>query len=508
MTGYINGKKIPDLKYEDMLPTRKVTGMSVVATPNVRYITTNGNVTTITLPSRAAVGTLVAVACERGGGWRISPAAGQIIWNEGYPADVTGYELGDSANLICIVADTEWTLESYNRVSSDAKLYGVRIDTANINPETAVEYTDDAVGFSPMSGGDGNFSWGSWEVPFRALGVRPCVFKNGAVNYYLNPNDYSKKIDGSAADITSGADGDVMVEFPKIYWKFSQDGAYRYIQMSKVPRDGFVCLAHTRGATEVDSIHIGAYHGVVTGGKLRSLSGASPTASKTHPAFRVDAHANGEGYEQLLFYQITLLQVLYVIFFKNLNAQTALGRGYVDAAAKINTGATDANGMFWGSTSGTQQVKFCGIEDFYGNVRDWVDGLWSTSRTDPARKLWIATDAFDTVPYVHDGERWVDASSRPDNYLEYGTGFAANIDGYIKDIHGANETGFVIVNNGGSETTYYCDYADLLAGRLGDFGGYWSTAGTTGPFALFLYDSPVYSSSAVGGRLTWIKKQG
>jgi hypothetical protein len=56
---------------------------------------------------------------------------------------------------------------------------------------------------------------------------------------------------------------------------------------------------------------------------------------------------------------------------------------------------------------------------------------------------------------------------KPDNYIEYGTGFAVNVDGYVKDIHGANETGFVTVNKTGSETTYYCDYAYLQAGCLG-----------------------------------------
>ena len=390
---------------------------------------------------------------------------------------------------------------------SSNNIYGVKIDTTNQNPKTSVTYTDDAAGFVPMRGNDGNFDWGSWELPFKSLGIRPCVFKDGAVNYYLDPNDFTKKIDGSNADITSGLDGDVMIEIPKIYWKFSKNGTDRIIQISRVKREGFVCLAHTRGVNVVDNIYIGAYPGAVISNKLRSLSGKTPTGSKTHAAFRTDAQANGEGYEQFLFYQMQLLQILYVIFFKSLNGQTALGRGNVDASVRMNTGARNTDGMFWGSTNGTKQIKFCGIEDFWGNQRDWIDGLWSTTSTTPPRKLWIATDDFNVVPYQLVGETWVDAEPRPENYKEYGTGFDVNKDGYVKDIHGTNETGFVTVNGGASETTHYCDYAHLQAGCLGYFGGYWASAGSAGPFSLYLSYSPVYSGSSIGGRLTWIKKQ-
>jgi len=390
---------------------------------------------------------------------------------------------------------------------SSNNIYGVKIDTTNLNPETSVAYTDDAAGFVPMRGNDGNFDWGSWELPFKSLGIRPCVFKDGAVNYYLDPNDYTKKIDGSNADITSGLDGDVMVEIPQIYWKFSQNETDRFVQISRVQREGFVCLAHMRGETKVPAIYVGAYKGSLLGGVLRSLSGKTPLNTKTHVEIRGYAQANGEGYEQFLFYQMQLLQILYVIFFKNLDGQTALGRGNVDASVRMNTGARNTDGMFWGSTDGTKQIKFCGIEDFWGNQRDWIDGLWSTTSTTPPRKLWIATDDFNVVPYQLVGETWVDAEPRPENYKEYGTGFDVNKDGYVKDIHGTNETGFVTVNSGASETTHYCDYAYLQAGFLGNFGGFWTNAGTAGPFGLLLSCSPVYSNSRIGGRLTWIKKQ-
>jgi hypothetical protein len=161
--------------------------------------------------------------------------------------------------------------------------------------------------------------------------------------------------------------------------------------------------------------------------------------------------------------------------------------------------------MFYGvSTVGSnEQVVFCGIEDFYGNEWVWVDGIWSTANTTPPRKLWIATGDFDTVPYQLVGETWIDLDPRPANYLEYGTGFSANQDGYLKDVHGTNETGFVAaLPGGGSETTHYCDYARLRAGCVGAFGGHWAIAGYVGAFLFYLYYSPASVLSSIGGRLT------
>ncbi|HCI58954.1 MAG TPA: hypothetical protein DFH96_09235, partial [Bacteroidetes bacterium] len=310
-------------------------------------------------------------------------ASGGVLKNGelGYETDTGSLKIGDGVNQWNNIVRfaNQYDISSLSERIDDAltvssnNIYGVKIDTTNSNPDTAVEYTDDAAGFIPMRGNNGDFDWGSWELPFKALGIRPCLFKEGNVNYYLDPDDFTSKIDGTPADITSGLDGDIMIEIPQLYWKFSQSGTDRYIQVSRVQRDGFVCLAHMRGSSKVPAIYIGAYKGSVINGALRSLSGKSPANNQTHATFRGYAHLNGDGYEQFTFYQMTLLQILFTIFFKSLNGQTALGRGRVDTTSRANTGARNADGMFWGSTDGTKQIKFCGIEDFWGNQYDWID---------------------------------------------------------------------------------------------------------------------------------------
>lgn len=363
-------------------------------------------------------------------------------------------------------------------------IYGVKIDTTNSNPETAVTYTDGAIGFTSAKGNNGAFSYGSWQDKFPFNAIKPCLYKNGAVNYYLNPNDYTKKLDGTASDITSGNDGDVMVEFPKVYWKFETIGNDLYVRISDAKIDsGYKCLAHMRGTTEKDKCYISAYLGYNLSSKLRSLSGKSPTSSQTIGVFRTQAQANGAGYDQMAYYQVLMLQVLYLIMFKNRDSQTALGRGYVDGnGASVNTGGTNNKGMFYGETTGKLQNKFCGIEDFYGNCCYWVDGLFS----DASRNILINNQNFN------------DTGS---GYTNYGQGATADISGYVSGVQGGTETGFIAKVTSGSATTHYADYGFLCASRLPIFGGFWASGGDAGAFQLHVAYAASPSGATVSARL-------
>src|SRR5574344_2164725 len=173
------------------------------------------------------------------------------------------------------------------------KVFGVSIDLTNSNPETAVTYTDDAVGMTPGSA--------EWDTMPIFKDIKPCVLKGGVVQYYLNPNDFTKKADGTAADITSGNDGDVMIEIPKTGYKISTVGTILTIKVTDNPdagAEGFRYYAHTRNAEgDREKLYIGAYLGYTTSSKLRSLSGKTPTVSQAIGTFRTQAKANGTGYD-------------------------------------------------------------------------------------------------------------------------------------------------------------------------------------------------------------------
>ena len=369
---------------------------------------------------------------------------------------------------------------------SEVKIYGVKIDTTNSNPKTAVTYTDDAIGFTPMSGNNGNFLWGSWEPVFNELDIKPCLYKDGAVNYYLNPNDYTKKADGTNADITTGADGDVMTEFGKpIYWKFETVGTDLFIRWSLKQIDAsYKALAHTVGTTLKDKIYLSTYMGHTISGKLRSLSGKAPAHTQTIGVFRTEAQANGTGYQQKTYYQLLMTQVLYMTFFKNRDSQTALGRGYVDGnSSVINTGGANSKGMFYGETTGKQQIKFCGIEDWYGNIFYWIDGFFS----DASRNMLISNQSV-----------FNDTGSGYDNY---GQGATADVGNYIGSVQGGTKTGFVIKTIGGSATTHYADQGTLTASCLPPFGGNWNAGDFAGAFYILVSGSASDSASHLGARL-------
>lgn len=360
------------------------------------------------------------------------------------------------------------------------KIYGVAIDLTNSNPETAVTYTDDAVG---MTGGAA--AWDSMNI-FKD--IKPCLLKNGVVQYYLNPNDFTKKADGSDADITSGNDGDVMIEIPKTGYSISTAGNTLTVKVTDNPNNAaFKYYAHTRSAEgDRSKLYIGAYLGWNSGGKLRSLSGKMPTGSQTIGTFRTQAQANGAGYDLVSFYPLTLLQCLYLIKYKNLDSQTALGRGYVDGnSAAANTGGTNQKGMFFGETTGKQQMKFLGVEDFWGNHRWWIDGLFSDSNGN------IKT-AFQNFNDTGSG------------YTDRGQGATSDIGNYMSKPQGTSQTGFIAKEVSGSGTTYFCDYAYLHASLLPCFGGSWSYASYAGAFSLYVSHAASYSYSNLGGRLMYL----
>lgn len=65
---------------------------------------------------------------------------------------------------------------------------------------------------------------------------RGCVANGGVVNYYLDPNDWSKKEDGSPS-VLDGTDGTVRVHIPKFYGKSGVEGTKRWVKISLVKID-------------------------------------------------------------------------------------------------------------------------------------------------------------------------------------------------------------------------------------------------------------------------------
>lgn len=363
-----------------------------------------------------------------------------------------------------------------NSIGSPHKTMGVSIDLTNSNPATCITYTDDAIGMTP-----GNAAWDEF------FGHYPVMVLNGVEGKNLNPLNYTKHADGTNSDITSGNAGDVMVAFPRRGVKITTVGNTLTIKMTDDPDNAyFKYYAHSRGNVRKEKFYIGAYKGYTLNSKLRSLSGKFPTASQTIGTFRSQAQANGAGYDQSGYYQLVFRQCAYLLKYRNLNSQLALGRGFVDGNnAAIATGGTDAKGLDYGETTGKLQMKLFGVEDFWGNVWEWVDGFVTNS----TRNILTATTNF------NDGGT---------GYTDNGQGATANIHGYMTKPHGTTGVGFALKDAGGSETTYFCDYPYLYASAVCMFGGHWNAGSHVGAFYLDGSTAASASYTTVAARLMYL----
>lgn len=156
-------------------------------------------------------------------------------------------------------------------------VYGWSVNPNESNPETAVEYLADAVGKTPAAMGSTAFSYGGWANAFFM--PKPCMLKfDGTVGYYLDPNDYSKKLDGTASDIGNlYYDGNAMMEWPLIWYKFESgtaEGEGRFYCSNKQVDESYKCWCNINSENDViEHFYTPIYNGIIRDNKMRSLSG-------------------------------------------------------------------------------------------------------------------------------------------------------------------------------------------------------------------------------------------
>lgn len=398
--------------------------------------------------------------------------------------------LGTSATTLLQVKDNINT--TYSSIGSfdiadaldldEYKYYGIKIDKNISDPAAACTYIGDAEGMET--------GWAAWENTPIFQNIKPCVLKDGIVQYYLQKNNMSLKEDGSAATTNSVSAGDVMIEVPKVGYAMSSDTNYLYIWLTDDPSaDGYCYAAHSKDIEgDCDKIYYSAFEGCVADSKMYSISGVSPTVNISLTDARKYAEARGDGYELFSFYPLTLLQCMFLMIYKNRNGQAALGNGVVATSAKVNTGGTLSQAFNYGSTANSStQVKFLGVEDFFGNVWDWVDGFYCDGGVSICTyyKNFAGTDNGSNYQYI----------------LPRGNRLGWNQ--WIKDVMGTNHGGFTPYKGGGSETTYWSDNGYLVSSRCALFGGSWCHGSYAGPFRLGVNYAASSSFSDFGARLAF-----
>jgi len=299
---------------------------------------------------------------------------------------------------------------------------------------------------------------------------------------------------GDTGYADDGSNGQVMVEIPKFWYKktldTSGDRLFTFAISDEPKTDYVVHPAFYRDrdgdgtAEEVDYRYFSAYLGYNNGGLLESKSGVTPTADQTIGTFRTQAEDRGVGWGLADYNLVYAIQILYLTEYGDFDSQTTIGRGFVDGnSSATTTGGTSSYGNdTHGETTGTEQMSYRGIEDFWGNLYYWVDGIVSDSNYD----ILIGNEGFN------------DSGT---GYTLYSTTNSSNTYGYIDDIQPQQETGFSILSGGGSDSTYLYDYGSLSSGKVALFGGSWDNGSDAGAFLLRLSFSASSSYADVGARL-------
>ena len=344
------------------------------------------------------------------------------------------------------------------------KVFGIHINGALSDPDSMVTYLEDAVGMTPahMDFDNDVFDYGSWENAFFV--PKPCMLKyDGTVDYYLDPNDYTKKIDGTASDVSDDTyAGNAMMEWPKIWLKMVPDtdpkSASVYISNYKAD-DDFHCWSNinSKGA-EVDHFYTPIYNGSIVSSKLRSISGKAYSAlcQNKNAQQEIDlAHANNPStdilWETELYTDIQLIQWLLVLISKSLDSASKFGegrRGQASAATSmLGTGTMDGKGLFWGSNTTTYGVKVFGMENFWGNQWRRYEGHVMVNGVQKIKLTYGQEDGSSTNGYNTTGNGYLTADE---------TAPSGTSGGYLSQMLFTNK-GSVPQVADGSSTTYFCD---------------------------------------------------
>ena len=387
-----------------------------------------------------------------------------------------------------------------------------------------------------------------------------CVANNGVINYYLDPNDWSKKITGEDS-VLDGTDGTVRVHTPKFYGKSGtnvQDSNKKWVRISTIKMDDTWI--------EIPEMLIDAYRSTVdttTSATPKAVSvvnttaqfrgGGNRTANDTYldtDAFRSDlgkprtnisranmrTYATNAGSEMLCYeYYKWIFYWAWVIEYATFNSQAAYNaeltaEGYHQGG--LGDGVTTWDGTNWNNYNSYYPLTPCGYCNEFGNftgVKDLVIPETVVSETvtvatktfkvprwrgfdNPFGDIWTNLDGVilertaanqpSSVYTTTDTSAFGDDNTAKGKMTVAGTEVAS--DGYIKAFD-LGEKGEIIPSAvGGSNTTYMCDYhycsTSSTALRTLFVGGLANHGGLAGLGYFYSYYGVGYAATTVGFR--------
>ena len=325
-----------------------------------------------------------------------------------------------------------------------------------------------------------------------------CVVKNGKLQYYLNPNDWTKTSNGSNSNL-DGTDGDVMIHTPKFYGKSGSNGNKRWVRISTVKVDAswveipemFISAYRNTIYTDGDTTKIASV--VSTDAKYRGGGRRSeydqylstdqfktdlgkPVSNISRATMRTYAAATGQ---ELLCYEFYkwIFYWNYVIEYANFNSQKEFNSeltsdGYHQGG--LGPGLTTWDWGQWGSYNGNYAITPCGYTNEFGNFSGVKTiQLQSPEKTlyanrwrgfeNPFGDIWTNLEGIvikrDVAKANSNVYTTTDVSKYGEDYSLFDiAGVEIAQDGWIGTFDLGSKAEIIPSSISGSESTYKCDY--------------------------------------------------
>lgn len=367
-----------------------------------------------------------------------------------------------------------------------ADWYGVEINEANTSPIVTRIASTGSLGLHA-------------SLPVQSLMKGCLLFDNGTVNYYLKADDWTKKADGTASNLT-GVDGQVMIEVPRYFRKVESPAAGVYhhkISVNALP-----------GFTEVPKFYLGAFKSSVNrtapikqwsiinpaveyrgggnqvawDGTDRTMLGKPATAISLNN-FRnyARARAAGSKWNVITWKHSMLLYELFIIEHATLNSQAVVNIGLTAEGYRqggLGAGVTTVNSAAWNTFNTYYPLVPCGTSNSLGNGSgelaytvpnfNHASGLMKVNRyrgiENPFGDIWEWCDGGSVFHEAAGGNSKFYSCDNPANFADNTSNnyeYRANlptVSVYPKFMHHDDKGIFLPKTGGGNTITYFCDY--------------------------------------------------
>lgn len=331
--------------------------------------------------------------------------------------------------------------------------------------------------------------------------LRGCIATGNKIKYYLDPNNWAYKEDGSAS-VLDGTDGEVKVHIPKFYGKSGSNGNKRWVRISTIRLDN--------SWVEIPEMLIDAYRLTVnnTTNKAASVVNTSaeyrgggnrsnrdtldsistdlgkPRTAIGRPTARTWVKNKADGSALLNYeYYKWVMYWLPVIEFANFNMQATYiaeptSEGYKQGG--LGTGLTTLTSAHWSEVNGYYPLTPNGYTNEFGNFTG-IKNITIPATTNCAAKtssvcryrgfenlfgdIWTDLDGVLIVPTADTSvprKVYTSVNSKDYNDSDYSSyrlaGEEIQKEGYITTFDLGEQAEIIPSAVGGGSTIYKCDY--------------------------------------------------